>query len=179
MKPVCILVFITASLFLQSCEFSCSVGDKKEDIKGTAVLKEGARIYNDIQLKTNKVKVSRAFLVLKDGTAMPEGNLVDFSQPIKVKMEVEEGWVEENGKVLLGASEMITAEDGTVILDEKDLFSGKYDDGISATDAKEIGLTAALTLKKDMPPTTVTVSFRVWDKKGEGYIEGSYKLYSK
>lgn len=178
MKPILLFLFVVTTFILQSCEFSCSVGNK-DDVKGTAVVKEGTRIYNDIQLKTNKVKVSRAYLVMKDGTAMPEGNMVDFTKPVNVQLEVEEGWMEENGKVLLGASESITAEDGTVILDEKDLFSGKYDDGISAADAKTIGLTAILKLKKDLPPTAFTVSFRVWDKKGEGYIEGSYKLYSK
>lgn len=173
------MLFILLALSLQSCEFSCSIGGKKDEVKGTAVVKDGTRIYNDIQLTANKVKLSKAYLVFKDGTAMPEGNLVDFTKPVKVQLVVDDGWVNENGKVMLGAAEKITAEDGTVILDEQDLFSGRYDDGISATDAKEIGLTANITLKKDAPPATFTVSFRVWDKKGEGYVEGSYKLYSK
>jgi hypothetical protein len=178
MKPVSIVVFIVAAFFLQSCEFNCSVG-KKDEAKGTAVVKDGARIYNEIQLNTNKVKVSKAFLIFKDGTAMPEGNFVDFTKPVNIQIAIEEGWVEENGKVFLGASETITAEDGTVIVDEKDLFSGKYDEGISAADAKAIVLTAIFNLKKDMPPTSFTVSLRIWDKKGDGYIDGSYKLYSK
>ena len=172
-------VFIVLSVFLQSCEFNCSIGKKKDEVKGTAKVKDGTRIYNDIQLQTNKLKVSKAYLVMKDGSAMPEGNLVDFEKPINVQLVIDEGWTEQNGKVFLGASEKIAAEDGTVILDEKDLFSGKYSDGISATDAKEVGLTASLTLKKGLPPATFTVSFKVWDKKGEGYVEGSYKLYSK
>jgi hypothetical protein len=179
MKGISVLLLISTALILQSCEFNCSVGKKEDDVKGTAVVKDGARIYNEIELITSKVKVSKAYLVFKDGTAMPEGNLVDFTKPVNVQLVIDEGWKEENGKVLLGAAEKITAEDGTVILDEKDLFSGKYDDGISVSDAKNIGLTASLTLKKDMPPATFTVSFRVWDKKGEGFVEGSYKLYSK
>jgi hypothetical protein len=179
MKGVSLLAVACMALLLQSCEFSCSVGKKDDDIKGTAVVKDGTRIYNDIELATNKVKVSKAYLVMKDGTAMPEGNLVDFTKPVNVQLVIEEGWKEEDGKVLLGAAEKITAEDGTVILDEKDLFSGRYDDGISVSDAKNIALTASLTLKKELPPTTFTVSFRIWDKRGEGYVEGSYKLYSK
>jgi hypothetical protein len=130
------MVLIVLSLSLQSCEFSCSIGGKKDEIKGTAVVKDGARIYNDIQLATNKVKLSKAYLMFKDGSAMPEGNLVDFTKPVNVQLVVEDGWMNENGKVMLGAAEKITAEDGTVILDEKDLFSGRYDEGISATDAK-------------------------------------------
>jgi hypothetical protein len=173
------MLFILLAFSLQSCEFSCSIGGKKDEVKGTAVVKDGARIYNDIQLTTNKVKLSKAYLVFKDGTAMPEGNLIDFTKPVNIQLVVDDGWVNENGKVMLGAAEKITTEDGAVLLDEKDLFSGKYDEGISASDAREIGLTATITLKKDVPPATFTVSFRVWDKKGEGYVEGSYKLYSK
>jgi hypothetical protein len=179
MKGIPVLLLAITALFLQSCEFNCSVGKKQDEVKGTAVVKDGTRIYNDIELTANKIKVSKAYLVFKDGAAMPEGNLVDFTKPVNVQLVIDEGWKEENGKVLLGAAEKITAEDGTVILDEKDLFSGRYDDGISVADAKNIGLTASLTLKKDLPPATFTVSFRVWDKKGEGFVEGSYKLYSK
>lgn len=178
-KGILILLAACAALLLQSCEFSCSVGKREDEVKGTAVLKDGVRIYNDIQLTTSKVKVRKAYLVFKDGTAMPEGNLVDFTKPVNVQLVIDEGWKEEGGKVMLGAAEKIVAEDGTVILDEKDLFSGKYDDGILVEDAKNIGLTASLTLKKDLPPATFTVSFRVWDKRGDGYVEGSYQLYSK
>jgi hypothetical protein len=178
MKFTSVLAFVLVTLSLQSCEFSCSVG-KKEEEKGTAVIKDGARIYNDIQLTTNKVKIEKAYLVFNDGSPMPEGNLVDFTKPVNVEFAIKEGWVEENDKVMLGAAEKITAEDGTVIMDEKDLFSGKYEEGISVKDAKAIALTATIKLKKEIPPTTFTVSFRVWDKRGDGYFEGSYKLYSK
>lgn len=173
------LAFLLLAVTLQSCEFSCTIGGKKDEVKGTAVVKDGARVYNDIQLTTNKVKLSRAYLVFKDGTAMPDGNLVDFTKPVNVQLEIEDGWVNENGKVMLGAAEKITAADGTVILDEADLFKGQYDDGIAASDAGKIGLTANITMKKDAPPASFTVTFRVWDKKGEGFVEGSYKLYSK
>jgi hypothetical protein len=172
---ICLLLVCT----LQSCEFSCSVGGKKDEVKGTAVVKDGTRIYNDIQLTAQGVKLEKAYLVLKDGSAIPEGNLVDFTQPVNVKLVVEDGWVNEKGKVFLGAAEKITAEDGTVLLDEQDLFSGQYDEGIDASDAANIGISANITIKKEMPPTTFTVAFRVWDKKGDGYVEGSYKLYSK
>jgi hypothetical protein len=172
-------VLLAVAITLQSCEFSCSVGGKKEETKGNAVLKDGARVYNDIALTANKVKLSKAYLVLKDGTPMPEGNLVDFTQPVLLRLLVDEGWVNENGRVMLGAAEKITAEDGSVLLDEADMFAEGYEDGISTEDAKQISLSASIKLKKEMPPATFTVSFRVWDKKGEGYVEGSYKLYSK
>jgi hypothetical protein len=174
-----LLLLFVITIGLPSCEFSCSVGNKKDEVKGTAVVKDGARIYNDIQLTAANVKVEKAYLVMKDGSAMPEGNLVDFKTPVNVQIMVAEGWKEKDGKVLLGASEKITAEDGTVILDEKDLFGAEYADGISIADAKAIGLSASVKLKEGVPPVSFTVSFRIWDKSGDGSIEGSYKLYSK
>ncbi len=168
------------SFFLQSCEFNCSVGKKKEEeVKGAAVVKEdGARIYNNIQIESPGLKISKAYLVYEGGTRIPDDNFVDFKKWIKLQLQVDSGWTVDNGKVLLGASEKITAENGRVILEENDLFK-KYPDGISAEDAKYIVLSAGVDLKEGTAPTSFTVSFKVWDKNGPGYAEGSYKLYSK
>jgi hypothetical protein len=46
----------------------------------------------------------------------PDDNFIDFSQPIKLMLNVDSGWVEKDGKVNIGASEKILTEDGTVIL---------------------------------------------------------------
>jgi hypothetical protein len=73
----------------------------------------------------------------------------------------------------------VIQECGKILLDEKDLFSNYQDDGITAEDAKVIGLKVKLTVKRRSPPTHFTVNFRVADKKGKGYVEGGYKLYSK
>ena len=173
-----LFVFSTA-FFLQSCEFNCSVGKKKEEeVKGAAVVKEGARIYNNIELVSPGLKISKAYLVYEGGGRVPDDNFVDFKKMIKMQVEVDSGWVESNGKVTLRASEKIVAENGTVILEENDLFK-KYADGIPAADAKYISLSAGVTLKEGAAPTSFLVSFRVWDKNGSGFIEGSYKLYSK
>jgi hypothetical protein len=67
----------------------------------------------------------------------------------------------------------------TTLLDEKDLFAQYEQTGIDANDAKTIGLSVTLNLPKDTPPNDFDIVFRVWDKKGKGMIEGSYKLYSK
>ena len=170
-------LFVWASFFLQSCEFNCSVGNK-DDVKGSATVKDGARVYNNIELNATDVKVSKAYLLLENGERVPDDNFVDFKSPVKMQLLIDSGWVEQNGKVALGISEKITAEDGTVILDEQDLFQ-KYTDGISVADSKIIYLSASIRLKENAAPTSFTVSFRVWDKKGKGYIDGSYKLFSK
>jgi hypothetical protein len=172
----CLVVCI--AFFLQSCEFNCSVGKKDEELKGAAVVKEGARIYNNIELNSPGIKISKAYLVYEGGGRVPDDNFVDFKKWIKMQLQIDSGWVVNNGKVMLGASEKIVAENGTVVLEENDLFK-KYPDGISAEDAKFIVLSASVDLKEGAAPTSFKVSFKVWDKKGDGYIEGSYKLFSK
>jgi len=172
------LLLICTTLILQSCEFNCSVG-KKEDPKGTAVVKEdGARIYNSIDLQASGVKVDKAYLLFNDNARVPDDNFVDFKKPIELVLLIDSGWTAKEGKVMLGASETITAENGQVILQEDDLFN-KYPDGLTAADAKIIYLSATLHLKENAAPATFTVSFRVWDKNGNAFVQGSYKLYSK
>lgn len=172
------LMMVCLSFFLQSCEFNCSVG-KKDEVKGNSTVKDdGARIYNNIQLKSSGVKLNKAYLVFENGDRVPDNNATEFKSPVKMRLLIDSGWVENKGKVVLGASEKIIAEDGTVLLDEADLFS-KYPDGLTANDAKVILLTADIKIRENIPPTLFTVLFKVWDKAGTGYIEGSYKLYSK
>ena len=164
-------------MFLQSCEFNCSVGNKDEP-RGKAVVQDGARVYNNIKLTNFKTNLEKAYLVFEDGSRVPDDNFVDFSQPVRLMLEFDGGWREENGKVMLGASEKIIAENGSVILDEPDLFQ-KYPDGINIRDANTIHLSANIKLRENAAPTSFSVQFRVWDKNDEGYIEGSYMLFSK
>ncbi len=178
MKSVSFLFAVCVVFMLQSCEFNCSVGKTPDKDSGVAEVKDGTRVYNKIQLTTNKVKVEKAYLLFDNGQRVPDDNFVDFNSTIKMQLLIDTGWVEENGKVMLGASEKIVTEDGTVVLEEADLFQ-KYPGGISVDDSKSMYLSAILKLKEGVPPTSFTVSFRVWDKKGDGFIEGSYKLYSK
>ncbi len=177
MKLFALFLLIGVSFLFQSCEFSCSIG-KKEEVSGAAEVKNGARIYNDIQLNASGVKVDKAYLLLDNGQRVPDDNFVDFTGPVKMQLVIDSGWVEENGKVLLGASEKIVTEKGQIVVEEEDLFQ-KYADGISVADSKSMYLSAILELKKDSPPASFTVLFRVWDKRGDGFVEGSYKLYSK
>jgi hypothetical protein len=175
--------FLCVSILLSSCEFQCSVGDTKKtkakEGDQKPVVKDGATLYNGIQLSSGNVKVNKAYLLFKDNNErVPEDNFVDFKSPVRLVISLAEGWKVEDGKSWIGASEKIVAEGGTVLIDEKDLFES-YTSGVPAEDAKLISLIATITPGPQTAPASYTISFRVWDKKGEGYVEGSYKLNSK
>lgn len=175
------LILLLLPLLLSSCEFRCNVGSKTAaaDEKDKPVMQDGAAIYNGIKLRADNVKVEKAYLIFEGGKRLEEGNFFDVNTPVILVLLIDKGWKTYDGKAFLGASEKITVErSGEVLLDEPDLFT-KYEQGISEADAKILSLTAIIKYGKPIPPTTFIVSFRVWDKKGTGVIEGSYTLHSK
>ncbi len=177
MKPVtAVLLSCCCVVFFSSCEFSCSIGDKSSE-KKISYTSDEPRIYNNIKLKATKLKIEKAYLIFDNGNAVPENNAVDFKNPVKMQVKIDSGWVSRDGKVMIGASEKIVTEDGTVLLDEPDLFAANT--GVSPEDAKSLRLTASIHVREGSPPTSFTIFFNIWDKNGEGTMEGSYKLYSK
>ncbi len=173
------LILLVLPLLLSSCEFHCNVGkvEKLEPVNTKPRKINGAVIYNGIELDAQDVELKKAWLVLKNGERVPDDNFVDFTQPVKLLLEIGEGWVEQNGQVFLGVSETIMDETGRIILKENDLLGEKG--SVSVEDSKILGLTAAITLNQGSGPTSFKVIFKVWDKNGEGMIKGSYNLFSK
>lgn len=176
--PSRLFSLLCISILLSSCEFSCKLDQNKEIKAGKPKVQDGAILYNNIQLTPHIIKVNKAYLVFANGERVPEDNFVDFTNPVKLVLLVDKGWNSNEGRVKLGGSEKVMIEGGRTILDEKDLFES-YKDGVSEEDAKIISLTVELSIKPGSPPATFIVSFRVWDKSGEGFVEGSYKLFSK
>jgi hypothetical protein len=174
--------FLFVSLFLASCEFKCQVGDAKakedKDEKYKPVRKEGALLYNGIEIKANNVKIEKAYLVYRDnGELIDETNFVDMKRGLKLLVLVESGWKETETGVSLGASMKSTSEDGEELLNKTDMFEGAG--SFSATDAKIIGL--SLFFKEWAPRTPVTINtiFRIWDKNSDAWVEGSYTIHTK
>lgn len=181
MKSFPALTLFAGMLFLQSCEFSCSVGDKEDkNKKAVRDTNSGARILNEIKLEATDLKIEKAYLAFADGEMVPEDNIVDFAQPVKLVIVFESGWNEIDGKVNLGASEKITVQGGEVLLDEADLFAKNLPNGMSAEDAKTIALSATIKLTREIKPlTSFTVNFRIWDKNSKAAVQGEYKLYAQ
>ena len=173
------LAFMLSMLALLS---SCTSSDQKKDKTVSQrthdpVNQDGAMLYNGISLTWHNVKISKAYLVFNNNDSVPADNIIDFTSPVRAMIQVDSGWVEENGRVFLDASEKITTESGRVIAEQQDLYKDAYPDGVDAETAKKIWLMA------DIHPARSSISFdvafSVRDKKGAGYIEGSYKLYTK
>jgi hypothetical protein len=164
LSPLLLIIFSSAII---SCEFKTEIktGDSKFD-----------KFKNGINISSKGLDVSQAFLLFDDGTLVPEDNKVGVNQQVNLRLIIDGGWKAENGKVSIGASEKIETDKGDVVLNEPDLFQSIGD--VSVQDAGVITLKAVIT-SIDKLYDHFKVSFKVWDKKGDGSVEGSYKLYIK
>ena len=177
MKNISLLIIV--AFICSSCEVKVDSGKKSSDEKldSKAESTSNSKIRNDVQLNEKGLKVEQAFLIFRnDGSLVPADNKVGVGQEVGLRLIVK-GWKEENGRVYPGTSEKVMTSDGAVLLDEPDLFNS-YTDGVTAKDAEIITITAVIT-KLDKLYDHFLVSFRVWDKKGDGEVSGSYKLYIK
>ena len=169
-------------LVLSSCKFSCKVGaideDKQAGNTQGPVRIGDAIVYNGIQLTSKNIKLNKAYLVFENGEKVPDDNIVDFTSPVKLLILIDSGWTSKNNKVMIDGSEKVIDEEGRLILNKEDLF-GDYPDGAPEADARILGFTANIKLRKGVPPTSFNVITRVWDKNSEAYVEAKYKLYSK
>jgi hypothetical protein len=170
------------SLCLASCEFKCSVGDSSadNDEKNKPVKKEdGTLLYNGIQLEANGLKVNKAYLVVKeDGKRVPADNIVDIKKGVKLLLLID-GWQEKEGRAWPGASIKVVADNGETVLEQADMFAEYDQTGVSPEDAKVIGLSVYFSKWTAERPVSLDVSFRVWDKRSDAFIKGSYIIHTK
>jgi len=164
---------------LAGCSFNCSVGESKP-LKSKTITSadnmplNGAVIKNDIELEATAVKVSQVYLLDANKNLM-EDNVTAVGKKIYVIIKTDTGWIKENGKSFIGASERISTSAGKVLVDAADIFIDHEATGMPADDAGVISLSAVIT-QADPGVENFTVQFRVWDKKGEGEIKGKYKF---
>ena len=131
-------------------------------------------IKNSIKINTDGLTVTKAKLRDEDGIELKQ-NQTTLNKPIYLRLEVT-GWLTNNGKVKLGASEKIATNKGTLILYVDDFFPGKEE--YKPEDAKYISLKAVITsTQRDIK--FFNVKFRVWDKNNGNSITGSYMFTIK
>lgn len=162
-----LLLFFAMSL-LVSCEVKIKTGETEA---------KAGKFRNGIKIKENGLKVSEAYLVYdEDGSLVSNDNITDVDKKVRLVLEIS-GWQEENGKVLLGASEKVSTNEGDTFLNRDDLFDS-YTEGVSAEEATQISLSVVIS-KADKIYDHFLVEFRVWDKRTNKEITGSYKLHLK
>lgn len=160
---------------LASCDLKCSVGDNKSETKAkTNSALTGAIIKNDIDLEVTGVKLKEAYLVNADNNELTE-NITRVGEKIYLVIKVDTGWVKENDKSFIGASERILTSGGRVVISADDIFKDYETTGLDAVDAKVIRLSAVIT-EAGTGLEDFKVEFRLWDKKGSGEIKGKYKF---
>jgi hypothetical protein len=170
---------LVTTLFLSSCKFSCNMGaaDKtgSNTVSGPSVV-NGALISNGIDITASGVKIKSATLKLDGGAKVPDDNVVNLNQKVYLVIELEDNWTIAEGKSFIGASEKITTSKGYEVLNAADLFKDNTLTGFDPNDTKYIQLDAVIT-KNDPSISYYKVDFRVWDKKGDAEVKGSYKFY--
>jgi len=176
MKKLTLVYATICCMVFNSCDNK--TGDKKADLKTKPVTSKdnttlnGATIKNDIDVDATGVKVSKVYLVDADYKPLTE-NKARVGEKIHIVIEMDTGWVKENGKSFIGASERILTSAGRVVVSADDIFKDYEVTGLDAKDTKLVSLSAVIT-QADPGVNDFEVQFRVWDKKGSGEVKGKY-----
>ena len=176
MKKLTLVYAATCCIVLNSC--TLTVGDKKAELKTKTVTSEdnttlnGAIIKNDIEVDATGVKVKEVYLVDAEYKPLTE-NKARVGEKIHIVIKMDTGWVKENGKSFIGASERILTSSGKVVVSADDIFKEQELTGLDPEDTKVISLSAIIT-QANPGVDNFEVQFRVWDKKGAGEVKGKY-----
>jgi hypothetical protein len=171
MKTLLLIATIIVSGLFTSCHFDVKTG--ANSTTGTA--SSNSKIRNGVQLQENGLHAEQAFLLKQDGSLINDDNKVQVGEQVLLRLIIS-GWKQENNLVFPEASEKIATNTGVVFLDEPALLGSSIPDGTTLENAKYLTLYATIT-KLDKLYDYFVVSFKVWDKKSNNSLTGSYKLY--
>ena len=157
-----IMIFLSAVLM-----FSCN-SKKKET---------GPKYKNNILLESKGFKIKEAFLAFNDSTRVADDNNVTIGQHVNLIILIDSGWNAEDGKIYPGVGQKVETNDGTHIFNKPDLMES-HPGGIPVEDGSRATVQAVINTA-DKEYEYFLVTFRVWDKKSESEITGSYKLHVK
>jgi hypothetical protein len=133
---------------------------------------------NGIKIKSKGFVIKEASLYFDDERPVLEDNRVELNERVNMLIIIDSGWHQVNGQVYPGGSEVIKLNTGKEVLNSGDLFAAYDQTGVSPADARYIILKAKMTEMADKDKYVI-VTFRVWDKKGNAELTGSYKLFIK
>ena len=157
-----IMIFLSAVLLL-----SCN--NKKKET--------ASKYKNNILLESKGFKIKEAFLAFNDSSRVADDNKVSIGQHVNLIILIDSGWNADDGKIYPGVGQKVETNDGTHIFNKPDLMES-HPGGIPAEDGSRVTVQAVIN-SADKNYEYFLVSFRVWDKKSESEITGSYKLHVK
>ncbi len=186
--------FLSFKIFMLLCisliSTATGYAQKKKPVKKTvhsAAIKPGKKtstvaanenIKNGITFTSKGFIVSEAYLFFDDETPVPADNKVALNKNVNMLLIIDSGWTETGGRVYPGSKQILKLSNGAEILSSDELFAAFDETGVSVEDARYITLNAIVTELKNKK-NHVIVNFRLWDKKGNAEITGSYKLFIK
>ena len=160
-----LIAFMSVALFL-----SCKDKDQKKE--GPA-----SRYKNHILLEAKGFKIKDAYLVFNDSTKLQEDNKANIGQHVNLILLIDSGWTVENGRIYPGVGQKIESSDGKHVFEQKDLMES-HPEGVPVEDGFQVTIQAVIN-SSDKEYDHFLVSFKVWDKKSDHEITGSYKLHVK
>lgn len=133
------------------------------------------KIRNGIELKANGgLIVEQAWLQYAEGPLIREGNIVNLGEKIQLHLVIH-GWQGQGDVISIGASEMITTDEGQCFLKEGDLFA-RYET-LPLKAVEKISLSAVVD-NIDRLVDFFRVDFRIYSKMHqEQFIEGFYLFH--
>lgn len=165
---------------LYSCDNGVKTGDAKQQTKKSVTTKEivtnsKAVILNNILVhERGGLKISRAYLSFEDGTLVPKTNRVAVSQSVYLNLVSTKSWLLQKGTVSLDASQKIVTNKGEMVLDDSTLF--KAMPPVNKSGFTHLYLQAKIIATRPDIDHFI-IHYHVWDKHGDGEVQGSYQLY--
>ena len=171
-------------LVLGSCKSSLKEDANTQQSTGNILLDNlrkvsasGQPVANGIEINgVGGIKVTAAFLMLETGELIygPQNNIKPGDK-IRLLMQID-GWLDDGGKVAVGAGQVLTNSDHRVMIKEPDLFAGAGP--LPKEDASYISLLMeVLNLEKIYD--YYQVDFTVWNKQENQKLHGRYRFKIK
>ena len=133
------------------------------------------KIRNGIEVKANGgLIVEQAWLQYAAGPLIREDNIINLGEKIHLHLVIH-GWQGQGDVISIGASEMITTDEGQCFLNEGDLFA-RYET-LPLEAVEKISLSAIID-NIDRLVDFFRLDFRIYSKMHEAqFIVGHYFFY--
>lgn len=154
-----LILFVLTALLLNSCEFKYNMnGLTGLETKANGLSFEDCYLsVNDQRLNDNEVPLGETAICVFTGV---------------------DGFVQEDNMCYVGASMIVSDENGNELLNESDLFAHYEDEGLSPLDASVLSLSLS-TGSPMIAGSTYNWTMRIWDKRGKGEITASCSVKLK